>query len=325
MRLFILIAAIFSLLFSLGSATPLREWTYRFLPGMDTFRHPATMRIFTSMGMIMLAGMFINEIYDNQNWQNSIRKAALILMGFMAALCVWFGIKMQWPDWNATDLKALLNSISFEWLAFIQGIIQCCFLLLFVAEYATETGVDERGYKHFYSKEIRIHDHITTPTVNSRYEQFLNNPEIRSLFNSYPWIYLSDSIDTIRYKSTEQILLRGNPEIASSNDSIKAQITIKDFAPNRFRLIAKNTEDRKLAVFQQYNHNWRAFVNGNEIPVNRANLAFMSIDLPAGSNEVEFRYQPFTVILSIYFSLAAILVLLIAGVFSLIKTWTTHA
>ena len=51
---FILAIVIFSFLFSLGPLTPIRGWSYQFLPLMDSFRHPANIRLFTSLGILLL-------------------------------------------------------------------------------------------------------------------------------------------------------------------------------------------------------------------------------------------------------------------------------
>jgi hypothetical protein len=43
---------LFSFLFSLGDATPLRHWCYQLLPLMDRFRHPGIIRLFTTVGIL---------------------------------------------------------------------------------------------------------------------------------------------------------------------------------------------------------------------------------------------------------------------------------
>jgi hypothetical protein len=47
-----------------------------------------------------------------------------------------------------------------------------------------------------------------------------------------------------------------------------------------------------LVVSETYYPGWRAQVNGEEVPILRANLAFRAVAVPAGSSEIVFRYEP---------------------------------
>ena len=37
---------------------------------------------------------------------------------------------------------------------------------------------------------------------------------------------------------------------------------------------------------------WRAYLNGNAVPILKANFLFRGVIVPAGSNVVEFSYEP---------------------------------
>jgi uncharacterized membrane protein YfhO len=47
-----------------------------------------------------------------------------------------------------------------------------------------------------------------------------------------------------------------------------------------------------------YDPHWRAWVDGMEVPVHRANLAFKAIFIPDGQHAVRFAYRPTALIVS---------------------------
>lgn len=69
------------------------------------------------------------------------------------------------------------------------------------------------------------------------------------------------------------------------------------------RLVLQTHTDRPRLLFfgDAYSPHWRAFYDGRELPVMKANGYFMAIALPAGTGEVllEFRPQPFLLLLKL--------------------------
>jgi hypothetical protein len=61
-----------------------------------------------------------------------------------------------------------------------------------------------------------------------------------------------------------------------------------------------------LLLADQYYPGWYATVNGQEVPIQRANYVFRLVEVPAGSSRVEFRYRPASVIAGAAVSLAAL-------------------
>ena len=59
------------------------------------------------------------------------------------------------------------------------------------------------------------------------------------------------------------------------------------------RAFGINSSSPKFLVYNDgFNSNWKAFVNGLEVKVYRANVAFKGVYLPEGVNEVLFLYSP---------------------------------
>jgi hypothetical protein len=61
---------------------------------------------------------------------------------------------------------------------------------------------------------------------------------------------------------------------------------------NRVRLIVKATENTFLVLNDTYFPGWKAFVDGKETKIYRADYTFRAIPLNAGTYQVEFVYDP---------------------------------
>jgi uncharacterized membrane protein YfhO len=63
-----------------------------------------------------------------------------------------------------------------------------------------------------------------------------------------------------------------------------------------------------VVVAQAFYHPWRAFVDGKTVPLWRANYAFQSLEVPAGSHQVELRYVDKNFLAGCLISMTALLV-----------------
>ena len=70
-------------------------------------------------------------------------------------------------------------------------------------------------------------------------------------------------------------------------------IVLTEYSPNRL-VYQYNTEAERVAIFSEvyYPAGWRAYVDGEEFPIFRANYILRAMKLPAGAHEVEFVYKP---------------------------------
>jgi uncharacterized membrane protein YfhO len=72
-----------------------------------------------------------------------------------------------------------------------------------------------------------------------------------------------------------------------------------------------------LVLAQSYYHCWRASVDGNGVPVLRANGGFQAVEVPAGKHEVLLEYKDRAFQLGCAISLAS---LLLCAVIYFLKT-----
>ncbi|MEO7983824.1 MAG: hypothetical protein ABI688_07065, partial [Bacteroidota bacterium] len=134
----ILGVTVFSFLLSLGSLTPLHRLCYSVLPLFDTFRHPGNIRLFTSMGIILLAALYAQQLI-RQNKEET-KKTALRLLYIVAACLglVTLYCLFQRPVRqnisaafsNIKQPKALVDAFSFNSFLLIQCLAQIFFIAL---------------------------------------------------------------------------------------------------------------------------------------------------------------------------------------------------
>ena len=84
---------------------------------------------------------------------------------------------------------------------------------------------------------------------------------------------------------------------------------------NKLVTIATSTDNEGVLVLaDSYYPGWRAFVDGREEGIRRANLFFRAVPLPAGNHTVEFRYQPRSFIIGLVVSAATLITLTVLTV-----------
>ena len=83
---------------------------------------------------------------------------------------------------------------------------------------------------------------------------------------------------------------------------------IEESRPDRVRVAIEASHAGYAVLSDAYDRGWRATVDGVPVPVERANVCFRAVPVPAGSHVVEYTYRPRSVILGL--AVAAVTALL---------------
>jgi hypothetical protein len=77
-----------------------------------------------------------------------------------------------------------------------------------------------------------------------------------------------------------------------STDS-SASIRLTKYGLNDLQFQSRNAQEG-LALFSDmyYDKGWKAFVDGRETPIVRANYVLRAIKVPAGDHKIDFRFEP---------------------------------
>ncbi len=88
----------------------------------------------------------------------------------------------------------------------------------------------------------------------------------------------------------EVVLAAGTPRAAPLRAPGSCRIVA--WRPDRVSLVAELEQPGFLVLADAWDPGWRATVDGREVAVQRANVAFRALELPAGRHAVEFVYRP---------------------------------
>ncbi|MBI5885534.1 MAG: DUF1349 domain-containing protein [Deltaproteobacteria bacterium] len=93
----------------------------------------------------------------------------------------------------------------------------------------------------------------------------------------------------------------------------EGQIDVMGYGPDKLSVSVNALRRSTIVYLQNYDKDWRAYVNGNEAPILRVNYNFQAVMVPGGSSVVEFRYvSPYTYLFALHLGASVITVLLMA-------------
>lgn len=99
-----------------------------------------------------------------------------------------------------------------------------------------------------------------------------------------------------------------------SRAPLAAQASILEYENQRVVVQASLNERGVLVLADSYYPGWKAYVNGEEKAIRRANLFFRAVFLPAGNHRVEFRYEPRSFAIGLTISIATLFGIVVMSV-----------
>lgn len=116
--------------------------------------------------------------------------------------------------------------------------------------------------------------------------------ELKVVANADAEILALDSLNT---KTTAVIDEKQLKEAIATNytQDSTAQIALADYKANALSYVSNSATDQ-FAVFSEifYKDGWNAYLNGELVPHYRVNYVLRGMQIPAGANEIEFRFEP---------------------------------
>ena len=97
---------------------------------------------------------------------------------------------------------------------------------------------------------------------------------------------------------------------SEASDDATGSATLVSFAPDRISYTAESSDDGFLVMSEVYDPGWSAFLDGEQVPLYPTDVGLRGIVLPAGSHDVELRYQPLSLRLGFAVTVIAHVVLL---------------
>ncbi len=73
------------------------------------------------------------------------------------------------------------------------------------------------------------------------------------------------------------------------------QVTIEDYQPEKIKIVTTSNQNSLLVLTDNYFPGWKAYIDGKETTIYRANYTFRGIVVPLGTHTVQFRYEPVSI------------------------------
>ena len=109
--------------------------------------------------------------------------------------------------------------------------------------------------------------------------------------------------------STEETV----PPLANRSDTAMDHVDITAYHGDELRIEAELAADGLLMLSEMFDPGWRAYVDGSEVPILRADYLLRGIPVPAGAHIVELRYEPASLRTGLAISAGTLLALAAAG------------
>ncbi len=184
---------------------------------------------------------------------------------------------------------------------------------------------DKIGLAYFYNKKIGI-SHITnSPSFLTEQGEFIDNNFLYRYVSSSPVVYIADTI--IQLKDSAFLEFNNSCRYAVADIATDVReacdpddtAVIKKLTANSFEIETQRLSAGYLVVIQSYHHHWRASIDGEKTVINRTNISFMGITIPAGKHTIVFHFTPGNTIKAMWVMLATLTLLLVSWIVSLIR------
>lgn len=168
---------------------------------------------------------------------------------------------------------------------------------------------------------LAVH-HIESRQValDSKFE--VNSPQPLRLYkvlNKLPRAFLvdadrsqSDALAYREYLSVQSPSSFGRTDAQATRLQTPGAVNILNYSPNRIEMEATTNQKRILVLLDSYYPDWKAAVDGKDVPVIGANYVYRAIELPLGHHRISVYYQPKSFSRGLYLSLGTILVWLLS-------------
>jgi hypothetical protein len=116
-------------------------------------------------------------------------------------------------------------------------------------------------------------------------------------------------MDTLEFDPRTTAVLAAD-DLPTVNQGI-GEAMITRYQAQRVEIEVNTTQAAYLVLAEAWYPGWRAWVNGVEMPVYRADVMFRAVHVPAGESSVVFAFAPTAYPLALYVSAAAWVVLMV--------------
>ncbi len=176
--------------------------------------------------------------------------------------------------------------------------------------------IDKKG--HFYPGIAPTR--YTEDFHDNRVYVFKNNDVLPYIWLTRKFEVAKDSyelIDKLLSSSEPKIILEKNPGLDFDDSNLDYEVANVKKLYNEIEFDVVLTGDSLAFVSESYYPGWRAYIDGSEEEVLRANWLFQSIKVPRGEHKIRFVYFPKSFKIGLWLSLTTFIFLIWAVIYEL--------
>jgi hypothetical protein len=127
-----------------------------------------------------------------------------------------------------------------------------------------------------------------------------------------------EKLSQLQFDPLREVVLDNNVAIQAS-EAFEAHAKIEQYKNSSVTVQATANQDNVLVLADSFYPGWKAFVDGNETNILRANHFFRAVVLPKGAHRVEFRYEPWSFKLGWIISMFTLIGIIIVSLFMFLR------
>lgn len=133
---------------------------------------------------------------------------------------------------------------------------------------------------------------------DNRVQLLRNNTALNRATLYYSYVVESKDKEIINILFSEDfdikktVILENKPKLPIKESTKSGTVNFVKDSPLHIVLQVETPQNAILFLSDNYYPGWEAFVNGNKVPIIRADYTFRAVEVPAGVSRVEFKYSP---------------------------------
>ncbi|MFH1792384.1 MAG: YfhO family protein [Patescibacteria group bacterium] len=138
-------------------------------------------------------------------------------------------------------------------------------------------------------------------------------------FMVYNWEIIQENEEILNnllekdFSFSSKIILEDLPSVKVTNDISKSSVIYEEYKEQKSALFVETEKEGMLFVSDLHYPGWKAFVDGKEVKIYRADFAFRAIAIPEGKHNVEFVYKPSSFFQGLKLSALSLLAIILLG------------
>jgi len=154
------------------------------------------------------------------------------------------------------------------------------------------------GTKYFIYKksQVKMYENVVWQDKNWQLIENKNALPRAYLVNGFYVVKdknkILEKLFSLSFNPKTDLILEEKPDISLSQNNNTSDLFIQKYRELEAIIKTNSNSNNMLVLSDNFYPGWKAYVNGKETRIYRANYTFRAIELPAGKHTVRFSYEP---------------------------------